>query len=127
MLFYLASIIIHDCFRTSHDDFSVSMTSSYLDLSPLYGSNQDEQDQMRTKVDGKIKPDCFSESRLLFFPPGVGAMLIMFNRFHNYVVENLALVNEQNRFPKPAAEAPKPCGDEKKDKECKEKWEASKV
>jgi hypothetical protein len=123
MLFYLASIIIHDCFRTSHDDPSVSMTSSYLDLSPLYGSNQEEQDQMRTGVDGKIKPDCFSEARLLFFPPGVGAMLIMFNRFHNYVVENLALVNEQNRFPKPAAEAPKATDDEEKDKAAKDKYE----
>ncbi|KAH6241954.1 hypothetical protein HBI15_008700 [Parastagonospora nodorum] len=127
MLFYLASIIIHDCFRTSHEDYSVSMTSSYLDLSPLYGSNQAEQDQMRTMIDGKIKPDCFSESRLLFFPPGVGALLIMFNRFHNYVVENLALVNEQNRFPKPAAEAPKSTGDEEKDEAAKAKYEKSKV
>jgi hypothetical protein len=126
MLFYLASIIIHDCFRTSHADSSISMTSSYLDLSPLYGSNQEEQDQMRTRVAGKIKPDCFSEARLLFFPPGVGAMLIMFNRFHNYVVENLALVNEQNRFPKPAAEAPKVTGDEEKDRTAKERYEASK-
>jgi hypothetical protein len=126
MLFYLASIIIHDLFRTSHEDPSVSMTSSYLDLSPLYGSNQAEQDLMRTKVDGKIKPDCFSEARLLFFPEGVGAMLIMFNRFHNYVVENLALINEQNRFPKPAAKAPEATGDEKKDKASHEKWEASK-
>jgi hypothetical protein len=107
MLFYLASIIIHDLFRTSHDDYSISMTSSYLDLSPLYGSNQIEQDMMRTRSDGKIKPDCFSEARLLFFPPGVGALLIMFNRFHNYVVENLALVNENNRFPKPSALAEK--------------------
>lgn len=126
MLFYLASIIIHDCFRTSHEDYSISMTSSYLDLSPLYGSNQAEQDQMRTRVDGKIKPDCFSEARLLFFPPGVGAMLIMFNRFHNYVVENLALINEQNRFPRPAAEGPKATGDAKKDELAKEKYEASK-
>jgi hypothetical protein len=102
VLFYLASIIIHDCFRTDHNDYSVSMTSSYLDLAPLYGSNQDEQHLMRTKVDGKIKPDCFSEARLLFFPPGVGVLLIMFNRFHNYVVENLAAINEGNRFPKPA-------------------------
>lgn len=126
MLFYLASIIIHDCFRTSHDDYSVSMTSSYLDLSPLYGSNQDEQDMMRTRVDGKIKPDCFSEARLLFFPPGVGAMLIMFNRFHNYTVENLALINEQNRFPKPAAEAPKATGDDEKDKLAAANWEMAK-
>ncbi|KAF1851680.1 heme peroxidase [Cucurbitaria berberidis CBS 394.84] len=125
MLFYVASIIIHDCFRTSHEDFSVSMTSSYLDLSPLYGSNQAEQDQMRTHVDGKIKPDCFSEARLLFFPPGVGALLIMFNRFHNYTVENLATINEQGRFTKPPAEAPKATGDETADQKAKEKYEAA--
>ncbi|KAF2016877.1 heme peroxidase [Aaosphaeria arxii CBS 175.79] len=105
VLFYLASIIIHDCFRTDHRDYSNSLTSSYLDLSPLYGSNQEEQDAVRTKVDGKLKPDCFSEARLLFFPPGVGVLLIMFNRFHNYVVENLATINEGNRFPKPSPPA----------------------
>ncbi|KAF2639404.1 hypothetical protein P280DRAFT_61005 [Massarina eburnea CBS 473.64] len=101
MLFYLASIIIHDCFRTDHRDYANSLTSSYLDLSPLYGSNQNEQDQIRTFVDGRLKPDCFSEARLLFFPPGVGCLLIMFNRFHNHVVENLALINEGGRFNKP--------------------------
>lgn len=56
---------------------------------------------MRTSKDGKIKPDCFSEKRLLGFPPGVGVLLIMFNRFHNYVVEQLALINENGRFNKP--------------------------
>lgn len=99
-LFYLASIIIHDLFRTDHEDFNNSLTSSYLDLSPLYGSNEEEQQQMRTFEDGKIKPDCFSEKRILGFPPGVGALLIMFNRWHNYVVENLAKINEGNRFNK---------------------------
>jgi hypothetical protein len=125
MLFYVASIIIHDCFRTSHEDYSVSMTSSYLDLAPLYGSNQDEQNMIRTWADGKIKPDCFSEPRLLFFPPGVGALLIMFNRFHNYTVENLATINEQGRFTKPSAEAPKPTGDAEADKKAKEKYDAA--
>ncbi|KAK5135986.1 hypothetical protein LTR08_004240 [Meristemomyces frigidus] len=98
MLFYLASIIIHDLFRTDHADYNISGTSSYLDLAPLYGSFWEEQKKMRTMKDGKIKPDCFSETRLLTFPPGVGALLIMFNRFHNYVVEQLALINENNRF-----------------------------
>ncbi|KAK8200504.1 heme peroxidase [Phyllosticta capitalensis] len=101
VLFYLASIIIHDLFRTDHQDFSKSNTSSYLDLSPLYGSNWDEQKTMRTFKDGKLKPDCFAEKRLLMFPPGVGVLLIMFNRFHNYVVEQLALINEGGRFNKP--------------------------
>ena len=113
MLFYLATIIIHDIFRTvrlpflcsfrydfdlfpyadpfqDHDDFNNSMTSSYLDLAPLYGSNQDEQNTVRTFKSGLLKPDCFSEKRLLGFPPGVGVMVIMFNRFHNYVVTQLA-------------------------------------
>lgn len=57
MLFYLASIIIHDIFRTDHDDYNKSNTSSYLDLAPLYGSNWQEQKSMRTFKDGKIKPD----------------------------------------------------------------------
>ena len=67
------------------------MTSSYLDLAPLYGSTQQEQDTVRAFKDGKLKPDCFSEKRILGFPPGVGVFVIMFNRFHNYVVTQLAL------------------------------------
>jgi linoleate 8R-lipoxygenase/9,12-octadecadienoate 8-hydroperoxide 8R-isomerase len=53
---------------------------------------------MRTFKYGKIKPDCFSEKRILGIPPGVGVLLIMFNRFHNYVVEQLALIDENGRF-----------------------------
>lgn len=98
MLFYLASIIIHDCFKTSHADYRFSDTSSYLDLAPLYGSNWHDQKRMRTFQDGKIKPDCFSETRLLSFPPGVGCLLIMFNRYHNYVAQQLAAINENGRF-----------------------------
>ncbi|KAF2236511.1 heme peroxidase [Viridothelium virens] len=98
MLFYLATIIIHDLFRTDHQNFANSKTSSYLDLSPLYGSVWEEQEKVRAFQDGKLKPDCFSEVRILSFPPGVGALLIMFNRFHNYVVEQLALIDENGRF-----------------------------
>lgn len=101
VLFHLASIIIHDLFKTSHKDPSSTNTSSYLDLAPLYGSNQQEQNLMRTFKDGKIKPDTFSEKRLHGFPPGVGVLVIMFNRFHNYTVEQLALINENGRFTKP--------------------------
>lgn len=107
MLFYLASIIIHDLFRTDHANFGISQTSSYLDLAPLYGSNQEEQNLMRTFKDGELKPDCFSEQRLLGFPPGVGALLIMFNRFHNNVVKNLAAINEGGRFRRPKSDGSK--------------------
>ena len=98
VLFYLASIIIHDVFHTSHKDFTISETSSYLDLAPLYGSNLDDQRRVRTMIQGKLKPDCFSDYRILGFPPGVGVLLIMFNRFHNHVVETIANIDENGRF-----------------------------
>jgi len=111
-MFYLVVIIIHgitlknvnlilDLFRTSHEDPNISLTSSYLDLSPLYGSNQEEQNLVRTFQDGKLKPDCFSENRLGAFPPGVGVLLLCFNRFHNYVVGQLASINETGKFSMP--------------------------
>lgn len=98
VLFYLASIIIHDIFHTSHQDFSISETSSYLDLAPLYGNSVADQHTIRTLKDGKLKPDCFFDRRILGFPPGVGVLLIMFNRFHNHVAEHLAAIDEGNRF-----------------------------
>ncbi|KAL8894300.1 MAG: hypothetical protein Q9192_004441 [Flavoplaca navasiana] len=101
VFFYWASLIIHDLFQTDHRDFSNSQTSSYLDLSTLYGDTEEDQNAIRTFKDGKLKPDCFSEQRLLGFPPGCGVLLIMLNRFHNYVVEQLAVINENDRFPMP--------------------------
>jgi linoleate 8R-lipoxygenase/9,12-octadecadienoate 8-hydroperoxide 8R-isomerase len=94
-------------FRTDHKKFAVSNTSSYLDLSPLYGSDINEQMQMRTGLGGKIKPDCFSETRLLAFPPGVGVLLIMFNRFHNHVVEQLATIHAKDKYKRPESAEPK--------------------
>ncbi|TID24533.1 heme peroxidase [Venturia nashicola] len=107
VLFYLASIIIHDLFKTNHIDPQISETSSYLDLAPLYGSNLEEQMKMRTGYSGKIRPDSFSETRLLSFPPGVGTLLIMFNRFHQNVAEQLAAINEKGQFTRPEGEPPK--------------------
>ncbi|KUJ13569.1 heme peroxidase [Mollisia scopiformis] len=87
-----------------HDDMTYNTTSSYLDLSPLYGNTSSDQIHMRTYKDGQLKPDSFWAKRLLGFPPGVGCILIMFNRFHNYVVQNLAAINENGRFNKPASD-----------------------
>lgn len=101
VLFYLATIIIHDIFRTDHVNFAYCKTSSYLDLAPLYGSTEPEQATVRTFKDGKLQPDCFAETRLLMLPPGSGILLIMFNRFHNHVAEQLVTINENGRFSKP--------------------------
>ncbi|RFU32995.1 hypothetical protein B7463_g3353, partial [Scytalidium lignicola] len=89
-LFYLATIIIHDENKLRN--------SSYLDLAPLYGKNMEEQAKVRTFKDGRLKNDVFSEDRLLSQPPGVCALMIAFNRFHNYIVGELATINEDGRF-----------------------------
>lgn len=98
MLFYLASIIIHDVFHTDEHDYTKVKTSSYLDLAPLYGSNQTEQNRVRLHRDGLLKPDTYSNVRILGFPPGVGALLICFNRYHNYIAIQLKEINENGRF-----------------------------
>jgi len=74
------------------------MASSYLDLSPLYGSAKTEQNLIRTFQHGMIKPDTYSDKRLEVFPPGVAALMVCFNRFHNYVAQQLSLINEGGRF-----------------------------
>ncbi|VUC31424.1 unnamed protein product [Clonostachys rosea] len=103
MMFYLGTIITHDIFQTGGRDGAINLASSYLDLAPLYGNSWDEQKEMRQFRNGLLKPDCFAHKRLLTFPPGCRVFLLMFNRFHNYVVEQLASINEANRFKKPTS------------------------
>ncbi len=90
-----------DVFLTNEHDYNKVDSSSYLDLGPLYGHNEGQQAAVRTFVDGKLKPDAFSEVRILGFPPGACALLVSFNRFHNYVVKELADINEGGRFSLP--------------------------
>lgn len=106
ILWYWATIIIHDLFWTDYPDMTKSKTSSYLDLSPLYGSNQKMQDTIRTFRDGMLKPDAYADKRLNGMPAGVSVLLIMFNRFHNHVAKHLALINEGGRFTPPTSPRP---------------------
>lgn len=71
LLFALAAIIVDDVFQTSEQDKAITKASSYLDLSPLYGSNQDTQNTIRAFADGKLKPDTFVETGFLNRPPEV--------------------------------------------------------
>ncbi|RHZ50671.1 peroxidase/cytochrome P450 family protein [Aspergillus thermomutatus] len=100
-LFYLATVIIHDLFHTDERDGTKVLNSSYLDLGPLYGHNQDQQNQVRTFANGLLHPDTFAEKRLLSQPPGVCALMVAFNRFHNWIVGELAYINEAGRFSLP--------------------------
>jgi linoleate 10R-lipoxygenase len=84
MFFAFANLITYSLFRTNSHDWSINDTSSYLDLSPLYGVDRKEQDGVR-RVDGtgRLWNDVFADKRLLVMPPSVGALLVIFNRNHN--------------------------------------------
>jgi hypothetical protein len=104
MLLYHATVIIHDIFRTNVADKNISDTSSYLDLSPLYGKDAAGQETVRQFSRGLLKPDTFAEERLLNQPVGVCIYLIMYNRFHNYVAQQLLEINENGKFYNPPKE-----------------------
>ncbi|KAG6813888.1 hypothetical protein H0H92_006295 [Tricholoma furcatifolium] len=102
MMFSFAALVIHSVFRTSHRDVNINETSSYVDLSPLYGHNQEAQDRVRLRNGyGLLKPDVFAEDRLLLLPPAVCALLVLFSRNHNYIAKKLLEINERGTFVDP--------------------------
>ncbi|MCV2423659.1 hypothetical protein LNV47_24045 [Paucibacter sp. DJ4R-1] len=123
MTFAFASLVTHSLFRTDPSDWGKNNTSSYLDLSPLYGSNEDEQNEVRVK-DGRglLYPDTFSEGRLVFLPPAAGALLVIWNRNHNYIATNILKINEQKRWSDPPPEDQK-----KRDQQEKEIFETARL
>ena len=84
LFFAFANIVIHTIFHTNRQDPTINDASSYLDLSPLYGSCQEQVDQVRRKDGtGRLWEDVFADHRLLLMPPSTCALLILFNRNHN--------------------------------------------
>ncbi|KAH8108866.1 linoleate diol synthase [Phellopilus nigrolimitatus] len=102
LMFSFAALVIHTCFRTSHSNWNINETSSYVDLSPLYGVDQKSQDAVRVR-DGKglLHPDSFAEDRLLLLPPAVCVLLVLFNRNHNYIARKLLDINERGEWVDP--------------------------
>ncbi|CAN9364660.1 unnamed protein product [Alternaria alternata] len=101
LFFAFAAVIVCDVFRTGDEDQNMAMPSSYLDLSSLYGETKESQNMVRTFVDGKLKPDAFADTRILSRPAASCALIICFSRFHNLIVEQLAVINENGRFSPP--------------------------
>ncbi|KAJ7504371.1 linoleate diol synthase [Mycena galericulata] len=102
MMFSFAALVIHSVFRTSHTDVNINETSSYVDLSPLYGHNQEAQDKVRVKEGrGLLYPDVFAEDRLLLLPPAVCAILVLFSRNHNYIANRIFEINERGTYQDP--------------------------
>ena len=97
-LFYLATLITHDLFNTDPTDNTINLTTSYVDLSPLYGWTKDMQDSVRAGTNGLLKLDQFADDRFWIQPAGVTALLVLFNRNHNYLAETLLGIDEHTRF-----------------------------
>ncbi|KAK7681445.1 hypothetical protein QCA50_015537 [Cerrena zonata] len=106
MTFAYASLVTHQLFRTDPRDMSKNNTTSYLDLSVLYGYSQAQQDSVRDKEKGRglLYPDTFSEDRLIFVPPAATALLVLFSRNHNYIADMLLKINERKRWSNPPPE-----------------------
>ena len=84
LFFAFADLVIHSIFHTDHGDWTKNKTSSYLDLSILYGNNQKQQDSVRRKDgSGKLHNDVFADGRLLMMPPATCALLVLLSRNHN--------------------------------------------
>ncbi|KAG8951991.1 hypothetical protein FRC04_005324 [Tulasnella sp. 424] len=99
--FAFANLVIHSLFHTDHSQGSeaINKTSSYLDLSIIYGSNQDQQDSVRLfDGTGRIHPDTFADARLLQMPPSTPALCVLFSRNHNYITGKLLAINERGRW-----------------------------
>ncbi|EMD61935.1 hypothetical protein COCSADRAFT_38736 [Bipolaris sorokiniana ND90Pr] len=98
LFFSFATIVIHECFQTSRTDPWINETSSYVDLSTLYGNTEKEQKRVRTYKNGLIFPDSIASERIMMMPPGVVAVLLLFSRNHNHVAESLLAVNEDGKY-----------------------------
>lgn len=85
MTFAYAALVTHSLFRTDSKHWTRNNATSYLDLSPLYGNNDIEQDLVRNQELGLgyLHPDTFSEDRILFLPPASSVLLVLFSRNHN--------------------------------------------
>jgi len=95
-------LFTHDT-HSNRDDWTINDTSSYLDLSIVYGHNQATQDTVRDKAKGRglLYPDTFAEERLLFLPPASSALLVLFSRNHNFIAETLLQINEKKSWQDP--------------------------
>ncbi|KAG9025874.1 hypothetical protein FS837_004792 [Tulasnella sp. UAMH 9824] len=106
--FAFANLVIHSLFHTDHTTDPtqpINRVSSYLDLSPVYGSNDEELNSIRLNDGtGRIYPDTFADSRLLHMPPSTPALLIMYSRNHNYIVKKLLEINERGEWENPPPE-----------------------
>ncbi|KIL62783.1 hypothetical protein M378DRAFT_12576 [Amanita muscaria Koide BX008] len=113
LFFAFADVIIHDIFYSTGTNQAVNNTSSYLDLSILYGTSEKVQASVRRQDGtGKLYNDTFADARLVHMPPAACALLVLLSRNHNYIAEKLLNINESNKFKSPPPKDLKECKDQ---------------
>lgn len=65
LFFSFATIVIHECFQTAREDHWINETSSYVDLSTLYGNTEVDQKKVRTNHNGRIYKDSIASPRIM--------------------------------------------------------------
>lgn len=97
-------VIISLCLvRIDENRPEYNQTSPSLDLSPLYGIDGYESDMVRAKDGtGMLSPDCYCDHRMKFHSPAASALLVLFNRNHNYIARHLLLNNEGKKWRDPS-------------------------
>lgn len=99
----LATVISLTLVRINEKRPEYNETSPTLDLSPLYGVTDSESDMVRSKDgSGMLSPDCFYDDRPIFLSPAVSALLILWNRNHNFIARQLLLNNEGKKWVDPS-------------------------
>jgi hypothetical protein len=123
LFFGFADLVIHSIFNTNPKDWSINDSSSYLDLSILYGHNDAQVDSVRRKDgSGKLWDDVFADSRLLLMPPASCALLVLLNRNHNYIAQRILDINENRKF-----ESPLPTNESQREKQDNEIFQRARL
>lgn len=107
LFFAFADLVIHSIFETAHPGHPghptsnelINNSSSYLDLSVLYGSTQAKVDSVRRHDGtGRLWNDVFADGRLLQMPPATCALLVLLSRNHNYIAQKILDINENGTY-----------------------------
>ncbi|KZP00813.1 heme peroxidase [Calocera viscosa TUFC12733] len=112
MFFAMANLVIHSIFDTNRQDWNLNDTSSYIDLSPLYGNGVSKMKAppealRRFDGTGRLHEDVFGDARLLFMPAPTAVLLVLLCRNHNFIAEKILSINERGAYqnPPPSDEA----------------------
>ncbi|KAK8001666.1 hypothetical protein PG991_013888 [Apiospora marii] len=87
---HFAALISIDRSESQHLSETENRGRRRLRLTPLYGRTSAQESTVRMFSNGLLKGDMFASSEAWRELPGVRILLVMFNRFHNYIAGGLS-------------------------------------